>query len=180
MTPTKHLSKTRTLTVTIPIAILLFMTSITGCSPQTPTVVDSNLVIPTSDITSTPSFYPIQINGVKMNVIAYRAKDNTIRTAFDACVTCYKTGDGFYRLKGDTLVCSYCGNTCDFEQIGIPSDACSPVAITADDRIDTADTITIPLSFMQKTIAMLENQQTDTSNTNASNMDSGSMDSSSM
>lgn len=38
-----------------------------------------------------------------------KAKDGSIKTAFDACDICYKSGKG-YRQERDDMVCNNCGN----------------------------------------------------------------------
>jgi hypothetical protein len=48
-------------------------------------VVDADLVIPVSEISATAKFYPVVIDGTKLEVIAVKAPDGTIRKAFYTC-----------------------------------------------------------------------------------------------
>ena len=70
---------------------------------------DSDLTIQKSEITEKARFYPVEIDGTKLEVIAVRASDNTIRTAFNTCQVCYSSGRGFYKQEGNVLVCQNCG-----------------------------------------------------------------------
>jgi hypothetical protein len=70
----------------------------------------ADLVIPLSDITTTATFYPATVNGIDLEVLAVKAPDGTIRTAFNTCQVCYDSGRGYYKQSGDVLVCQNCGN----------------------------------------------------------------------
>jgi len=56
-------------------------------------------------ITETAQFF--NYNGIKFFVV--RAKDGSVKTAFDACDVCYKSKKG-YRQEGEDMVCNNCGN----------------------------------------------------------------------
>jgi hypothetical protein len=43
----------------------------------------ADLSIPVRDVSATAKFYPVEIDGVKMEVIAVKAPDGSIRTAFN-------------------------------------------------------------------------------------------------
>ena len=55
---------------------------------------DRNIIIPVKDITETATFYPASINGTDLEVIAVKAPDGTIRTAFNTCQVCFDSGRG--------------------------------------------------------------------------------------
>jgi uncharacterized membrane protein len=114
-----------------------------------PAVADQDLVIPTAEITGNAIFYPVDIQGIRMEVIAVRAPDGTIRTAFNTCEVCYASGRGFYKQQGTVLVCQNCGNRFRMSQIGVSSRrGCNPVPILAANKTETPGGITISRDFL--------------------------------
>jgi uncharacterized membrane protein len=79
------------------------------CRPAAADTVNG-IIIHKEDIGATAKFYPYTAKGTKMEVIAVRAHDGSIRTALNTCQACYDSGRGYYVQKGDTLVCQNCGN----------------------------------------------------------------------
>ncbi|MDR1108184.1 MAG: DUF2318 domain-containing protein, partial [Spirochaetaceae bacterium] len=75
-----------------------------------PVIADQDLVIPVAEITENAVFYPVDIEGTRLEVLAVKAPDGTIRTAFNTCQVCYASGRGFYKQQGSLLVCQNCGN----------------------------------------------------------------------
>lgn len=61
--------------------------------------------IPLSEISRTAGFY--DYDGIKFFVV--KAKDGSVKTAFDACDVCYRSRKG-YRQQGDDMICNNCGN----------------------------------------------------------------------
>ncbi|MDR1419994.1 MAG: DUF2318 domain-containing protein, partial [Treponema sp.] len=59
-----------------------------------PAVADRDLVIPIAEITGDAAFYPVDVEGTRLEVIAVKAPDGTIRTAFNTCQVCYGSGRG--------------------------------------------------------------------------------------
>jgi uncharacterized membrane protein len=114
------------------------------------TVVDNDLVIPVSEVSETAQFYPVRIDGALLEVIAVKAPDGTIRTAFNTCQVCYASGRGFYKQQGTVLVCQNCGNRFRMGQVETRSGGCNPVPIMADNKLVTGTTITIPKAFLAK------------------------------
>ena len=109
----------------------------------------TELVIRKSDITETAKFYPITVDGTDMEVLAVKDSKGGIRTAFNTCQSCYTSGNGRYELEGTDLVCQNCGFHFTADQIGEGKNGgCSPWAIGADERTDTADAVTIPYDLL--------------------------------
>lgn len=106
-------------------------------------VLDNDIVIPIKDITENASFYPATINGVKLEVLAVKAPDGTIRTAFNTCQVCYSSGKGYYKQEGDKLVCQNCGNTFGMGDVEVAGNGCNPVGITDEYKTVDKDNITI-------------------------------------
>jgi len=119
-----------------------------GNTSLTDTFIDRDIVISIADITETATFYKAEVDNTKLEVIAVKASDGTIRTAFNTCQVCYSSGKGYYKQSGDVLVCQNCGNRFKMTQVEIHSGGCNPVPIFSENKIVTDETITIPLSYL--------------------------------
>jgi uncharacterized membrane protein len=117
-------------------------------------VKDSDIIIQTKDITETPTFYPASIDGVELEVLAVKASDGTIRTAFNTCQVCYNSGKGYYEVDGDELVCQNCGNRFGMDAVEVTKGGCNPVPITEEYKTVTDDTITISKDILSQATAI--------------------------
>jgi uncharacterized membrane protein len=115
-----------------------------------PAIADRDLVIQVSEITENAVFYPVDIEGTRIEVLAVKAPDGTIRTAFNTCQVCYGSGRGFYKQQGTVLVCQNCGNRFRMNQVEKRSGGCNPVPIFAADKTVTDTTITISRNYLIK------------------------------
>lgn len=115
------------------------------------------LVISVGDITETPSFYPVTVGKTEMEIIAVKAPDGTIRTAFNTCQICYSSGRGYYKLSGDKLVCQNCGNRFSTSQIEVESGGCNPWPIFDQDKTVTGTDITISQNFLEGSVKIFSN-----------------------
>jgi uncharacterized membrane protein len=113
-------------------------------------VKDGDLIIPLSDVSSTAQFYPVEIEGVKMEVFAVQAPDGTIRTAFNTCQVCYASGRGYYKQNGSVLVCQNCGNRFRLSQVEVKSGGCNPVPIFAQYKTVDDKKIVISKEFLKE------------------------------
>ena len=59
-----------------------------------------SLVIKTDDLSEDAAFYPIEVDGTEMEVIAVKDSEGNIRTAFNTCQICYDSGNGYYKQEG--------------------------------------------------------------------------------
>ena len=116
-----------------------------------------SLVILTADVTADASFYPIEVDGTSMEVIAVRDSAGTIRTAFNTCQVCYDSGRGYYIQSGNYLVCQNCGNRFSMDQVGIRSGGCNPWPIFDENKTVTADEISISYDFLAEAQGIFEN-----------------------
>jgi uncharacterized membrane protein len=131
-------------------AALLALVVSGGLAAQSREVVrDGDLVISVRDISATAQFYPVEIEGTRMEVFAVQAPDGTIRTAFNTCQSCYTSGRGFYVQEGDRLVCQNCGRRFRLSQVEVQSGGCNPVPIFGANKTVTAGTITISREFLR-------------------------------
>jgi uncharacterized membrane protein len=151
----------------ITIAILIFAMGIilTACSKRSSSntqntensnntdkkeiVSGENLVIPIKEISSTVKFYPVNVDGTAMEVMAVKAPDGTIRTAFNTCQVCFTSGRGYYKQQGDLLVCQNCGNKFSMSRVEVEAGGCNPWPIFAKDKTVTDQTITISYDFLK-------------------------------
>jgi uncharacterized membrane protein len=116
-----------------------------------PVITDSDLVIPVSDISENAVFYPVDIEGTRLEVLAVRAPDGTIRTAFNTCQVCYASGRGFYKQQGTVLVCQNCGNRFRMNQVEVRSGGCNPVPIFGANKTVTDSDIVISKEYLKET-----------------------------
>jgi uncharacterized membrane protein len=116
-----------------------------------------NLVIPVGDITETATFYPIKVDGTAMEVLAVKAPDGTVRTAFNTCEVCYDSGRGYYKQEGNVLVCQNCGNRFKTSQVEVQSRGCNPWPIFQENKTVTDESITISYDFLSASTKVFEN-----------------------
>ncbi|MDR3342041.1 MAG: DUF2318 domain-containing protein [Treponema sp.] len=113
-------------------------------------VVDKDLIIPINAISTTVQFYPVSIEGTRMEVLAVQAPDGTIRTAFNTCQVCYASGRGYYKQNGNVLVCQNCGNRFRMSQVEVVSGGCNPVPIFPENKTVDAEKIVISKEFLTR------------------------------
>lgn len=110
-----------------------------------------------ADISATAKFYPYEVNGIKMEVLALKAKDGTIRTALNTCQVCYASGKGYYVQEGDELVCQNCGNRFASNMVGKSKGGCNPVPIADASKVDDGNKIIIDKNYLDKNKAYFSN-----------------------
>lgn len=121
---------------------------------------NGDLVIPVNKITSKATFYPATVDGVKIEVLAVKAPDNSIRTAFNTCQVCYDSGRGYYKQEGDVLVCQNCGNRFKISQVEVTKGGCNPVPIFDKEIQMGAENITIPIAYLKEAKDIFDNWKT--------------------
>lgn len=109
-----------------------------------------------SEVKSQVKFYPVTVDGVEMEVLAVRASDGTIRTAFNTCQVCYDSGRGYYVQQKDELVCQNCGNRFLIDQVEKVKNGCNPVPITTSLKTDDGKYIIISKSVLVKAKNLFE------------------------
>ncbi len=147
----------------IAVTATLIVSALAGCgsgvkgTEAAVPVVDSDLIIPISEVSETANFYPVEIAGTELEVIAVKAPDGTIRTAFNTCQVCYDSGSGYYEQDGDALVCQNCGNSFGMEQVEVQSGGCNPVPIFPEWKTVDEENITISQSFLKEASVIFSN-----------------------
>lgn len=129
-------------------------------APIAPAASNQDLVIPVGEITETARFYPVEIDGTRLEVLAVKAPDGTIRTAFNTCQVCYDSGKGYYVQEGDELVCQNCQNRFHMSQVEITAGGCNPVPIFDADKTVTAESITISQNYLAQSKTLFGNWKT--------------------
>ena len=119
-----------------------------------------SLVIPISEITEEASFFPVTVDGEEMEVLAVRAADGTIRTAFNTCQSCYTSGAGYYRFEDGELICSNCGFHFSPDQVEVTSGGCNPWPIFSENKTVTDDSISISYDFLSSSKEIFANWKT--------------------
>jgi uncharacterized Zn ribbon protein len=127
---------------------------------KAPAAQSGDLVIPLKDITEKASFYPMKVDGTKLEVLAVKAPDGTIRTAFNTCQVCYSSGRGYYKQQGDVLVCQNCGNRFKASDVEVSKGGCNPVPILEGDKTVDENNITIPASLLKQAVVIFSNWKT--------------------
>lgn len=120
----------------------------------------TDLVIPISNISETATFYPLEIEGTKLEVLAVKAPDGSIRTAFNTCQVCYASGRGYYEQEGNVLVCQNCRNRFSTDEVEVTRGGCNPVPITDEYKTATGESITIPYDFLNEARVIFSNWRT--------------------
>ena len=128
-----------------------------GQNQRKPVVADKDLVIQIADITENALFYPVDIEGTRLEVLAVRAPDGTIRTAFNTCQSCFRSGRANFVQDGALLVCQNCGQRFRLNQVEREAGGCNPVPIFPADKKVTASTITISKDFLKQAKAIFAN-----------------------
>ena len=116
-----------------------------------------SLTIKTDDLSEDAAFYPIEVDGTEMEVIAVKDEDGNIRAAFNTCQICYDSGNGYYKQEGDKLVCQNCGNSFTMDQVGETAGGCNPYPILDDDKTVTEDEIEISYDFLKESSDIFAN-----------------------
>lgn len=84
-------------------------------------------------------FYGYDSGGKHITFFIARAPSGELRTAFDACVTCYPYRMG-YKAKEGCVVCAYCNTVFKLDELGVGKGNCIPISIPH--RLE-GDTLTI-------------------------------------
>lgn len=116
-----------------------------------------SLNIEIDKIGSEAVFFPIEVDGTSMEVIAVQASDGTIRTAFNTCQSCYTSGAGYYKWNGSELVCQNCGSRFKPEHVEVRSGGCNPWPIFADNKTAADGVIRISYDFLKESAEIFAN-----------------------
>lgn len=116
-----------------------------------------DLVIPIADVSDQAKFYEYDADGTKLEVIAIKASDGTIRTAFNTCQVCFSSGRGYYKQEGNQLVCQNCGNRFSPDDVEVTKGGCNPVPIQEADKTIDNTNITISKDYLNSAKELFDN-----------------------
>ena len=115
---------------------------------------DAGYVIPMDMVSNKPNFYPMNVDNVKVEILALKASDGSIRTAFNTCQVCYSSGRGYYKWIDGKLVCQNCGNKFTPDQVEVTKGGCNPVPIYDEETKVENGKITVPIEFLRQAIVV--------------------------
>lgn len=107
-----------------------------------------DLVIPLSDITENAAFFSVTVGSTPLEVLAVKAPDGSIRTAFNTCQVCFGSGRGYYMQEGNELVCQNCGNRFAMKDVQVTKGGCNPLPIPDEDKTVSDTSITIHSDYL--------------------------------
>lgn len=107
-----------------------------------------SLTIPVAELSDQARFYPVTVDGTQMEVLALRAPDGSIRTAFNTCEVCFDSGRGYYVQEGSELVCQNCQNRFNISSVEVESSGCNPYPIFDKDITQDEQSIQISYEFL--------------------------------
>lgn len=126
-----------------------------------PLISNQDLVIQIADIKEYITFYPVDTDGMRMEIMVVKAPDGTIRTAFNACHFCYQRNNdqkvtGYFTQAAGPVLFSLCGSERRYtmNQIQISSTACHPEPIPDENKIITSSTLTVSKEYLRKAKTM--------------------------
>ncbi len=146
--------------VVLVIIVAIFIIKGNFGTSNTVTSSNGDLKIPISEVTEKAKFYPYTVDGTKMEVVALKASDGTIRTALNTCQVCFDSGRGYYEQEGDVLVCQNCGNRFQADQVEVVKGGCNPVPIMKENKTDDGTNITISQDFLKQNKDLFANWKT--------------------
>ncbi|EMS73303.1 DUF2318 domain-containing protein [Ruminiclostridium cellobioparum] len=132
------------------VAVIFVSRLAAGGNSDSPAAEGTDVVINKSDVSETVKFYPVKIGNKNMEILAVKASDGTIRTAFNTCQVCNGSPRAYYKQEGDTLVCQNCGNRFSMDMVEQQRGGCNPIPILKEDKTDDGANITISKDFIEQ------------------------------
>lgn len=125
------------------ILILILVLTVNGCSTKTKKVKkqienkyltakaneDNNIILDTSNITSTATFVNYDDDGIIIQFILVKGTDNKVRIALNTCQVCNPSPKAYFIQEGEYLVCQNCGTKFHINKIGMEKGGCNPTPV---------------------------------------------------
>lgn len=119
---------------------------------------NGDVLINEADITESASFIEYESKeGIIVGLLAVRASDGTVRTAFNSCQVCNGSPLAYFIQKGDVVECQNCGNIFGLDMIEQERGGCNPIPIMPGEKIVTDTEIIIPAAFLEENAVKFEN-----------------------
>lgn len=90
---------------------------------------DNNVILDTSNITSTATFVNYDDEGIILQFILVRETDNKVRITLNTCQVCNQSPKAYFVQEGEYLVCQNCGTKFHINKIGIEKEECNPTLV---------------------------------------------------
>lgn len=90
---------------------------------------DNNIILDTSNITSTATFVNYDNDGIIIQLILVRGTDNKVIIALNTCQVCNPSPKAYFIQEGEYLVCQNCGTKFHINKIGIEKEWCNPTPV---------------------------------------------------
>lgn len=136
--------------LTIMLIVTFFLTRGGSTGDGNTASAGSDLIIPKSEITETAKFFPVKVGKTNMEVMAVKASDGTIRTAFNTCQVCNGSPRAYYKQQGNVVICQNCGNKFSMDMIEQQRGGCNPIPIMKDEKTDDGTNIIISKAFIEQ------------------------------
>jgi len=94
------------------------------------------------------TFHPVTVGTTRLEVLAVKAPDGSLRVALNTCQVCWSSGRGWYTQEGDVVVCQNCGNRFPLSRVGLEKGGCNPVPVPKGARAGDAKSIVISRGFL--------------------------------
>ena len=115
------------------------------------------MVIPVSELSSSVRFYPVNVDGKRMEVMAAKDSSGRVRTAFNTCKVCYDSGKGYYKQSGNKIVCQNCKNAFTVSDLETSSNGCIPWPIYSSDKTIVNGEVRISYDFLKRSASIFAN-----------------------
>ena len=67
-------------------------------------------------------------DGATIKFFVLKSSDGVMRSAFDTCDVCWRSGKGYYQ-DGDAMICRNCGRRFASSRINVEEDGCNPAPL---------------------------------------------------
>lgn len=104
---------------------LLFALLFVALIPLAARADDDMIKIPLKDVSSTATFYKLDVDGVTVKYFLVKSPDGTVRSALNACDVCFREKKG-YKQDGEFMICVNCGQKFHLSRIGMVKGGCNP------------------------------------------------------
>ena len=131
-----HRGKSALAGLLITVAALVGLTAAAASTPSDSS--GTEIIIPAAEFDGGQAKF-FQYDGGKGISIRYfvvKASDGTLRSAFDACDTCWASGKG-YKQAGDVFICQNCRRRFKTTEIGLVYGGCNPAPLKSETREGT-------------------------------------------
>ncbi len=89
----------------------------------------NNIVIDSTNINSKAEFINYELDNIKVQFIAVKGTDNSIKITFNTCQICNSAPEAYFVQEGDYFVCQNCKNKFHVDELGLTKGECHPIPV---------------------------------------------------